>query len=119
MLLDVIWEPAGRPRPGTDGQRGLLWEASAEQLESMLASHYSPEAHGQLLSWVLETTGGVLCEKGESSERLRVTIAEVFQIVVWGAEDLLEPDVNQGRQSQAYVNLLRIVTCRPFVRCWA
>lgn len=97
-----------------------LLHASLEDLEKLLAPHYSPEAHRRLLAWLLQSDGTAI-KPGGRAPRLRVALAEIDQILCRGAERLLAggSGLPMDRQSMAYSDLLKVVACRPDVRCWA
>lgn len=118
MLLDRIWCSSGQqcldasvellPECATTKDlANLLQDASLEDLQRLLTPHYREEAHEKLLSWILKKGTGDEYKEGESSGRLRVTLAEIDQILVRGASRFLTGIAND-RQTEAYEELLTI-----------
>lgn len=133
MMLDKLWRFGGSEAtpartdaslvlnpdlPVTQEHPKLFEAMSLGDLESLITAHYSIEAHEKLLSWVLESEDGSSIQTGKRSMRFRVALAELNQITVRRTIFLLESGHNE-RQTSAYVDLLRVISCSSGVRCWA
>jgi hypothetical protein len=126
-LLECIWSRARRVTARDTAatielKRGVpmnkeltifLQSLDADELQQYLRPLYSCQAHEKLLTWILEDPdrdGGKVCQKGEPSPRMRVMLAEIDQILVRGADCLLEGSAN-SRQSEAFGELLKVARC--------
>eukprot|EP00746_Dinoflagellata_sp_MGD_P072029 gnl/MRDRNA2_/MRDRNA2_29271_c0_seq1.p1 gnl/MRDRNA2_/MRDRNA2_29271_c0~~gnl/MRDRNA2_/MRDRNA2_29271_c0_seq1.p1 ORF type:complete len:303 (+),score=49.93 gnl/MRDRNA2_/MRDRNA2_29271_c0_seq1:80-988(+) len=130
--LDNLWNSGSTPgldetfTSGDGGVPALSREATAtlnlglklgehlgtlqwRQIRHALEPHYRLTAHIRLLEWILE----------EGSPRLRVTMAEVNQVLVRGVQNFVTNHRVNARQTQSYKELLAIANCSQNVRCWA